>query len=158
VNPTLARIHLRNLERAWDGAEVCRRRRAEVVAAAPVISVGVYNLIDLRGDQAHDIDYYAWEASRIIKIAGKVIAAGLRGKEDVVDALQRLRESAPQLEAFRNAVTHVEDNRTADDVGGGVRIRLDGGVEYLVDPRHEQHDLLGELVRTATAALSTLAA
>jgi len=94
VTPTLARIHLKNLARAWDGAEICRSRRAEVVASAPVITAGAYDMIDLRGDQAHDIDYYAWEASRIIKIAGKTVAAGLRGKDEVVAALGDWCESA----------------------------------------------------------------
>ena len=57
-------------------------------------------------------------------------------------------------------VTHVADNRGADDViyfGEAVRLRPGGGVEYLVDPRYEHHDALGRLVDAVEAALLTLA-
>jgi hypothetical protein len=68
---------------------------------------------------------------------------------------------APLLEEFRNQVTHVEDNRGADDIvyfGDAVRLLPSGRVEYVVDPRYRQHALLARLVVATEAALLTLAA
>ena len=75
-------------------------------------------------------------------------------------AQEALREEAPLLEAFRDQVTHVEDNRGADDIvyfGDAVRLLAGGRVQYVVDPRHRLHHLLADLVAAAEAALLTLA-
>lgn len=162
MNRELAGQHLWNLRRAWSGANLCRQRLADANESAPVIDLGGDRppIKDLRGRMAHDVDYYAWEAVRIIKIATKVVGAGLRGKVEVDRALADLRREAPHLETFRHQVTHVEDNRGADDVvyfGEAVRLRPGGRVEYLVDPRYRQHDLLATLVRATETALLTLA-
>lgn len=72
------------------------------------------------------------------QIVDKVIKARLRGHGDVARARDDLRAEAPLLEEFRNQVTHVEDNRGADDVvyfGDAVRLLPGGRVEYVVDPR-----------------------
>ena len=160
MNVELAGHHLWNLRRAWAGANLCRSRLVEADAAAPILDLGSIQVTDLRGHAGHDVDYYAWEVVRILKIADKIVRAGLRGRTDVERAQEALREEAPLLEAFRNQVTHVEDNRGADDIiyfGDAVRLLAGGRVQYVVDPRHRLHDLLGDLVAAAEAALLSLA-
>ena len=141
MNATLAGTLIWSLDRAWRGANLCRDRLAQ-------------------DNTSHDVDYYAWEAVRIMKIAGKVVSSGLRGSPAIVDALAALDMEAPGLKAFRDAVTHVEDNRGADDIvyfAQAVRLRPNGGVEYVVDSRYRTHDLLAEVVRATAVALKTLA-
>lgn len=152
----LAGRHLWNLRRAWSGANLCRDRLAEINDSAPVIA----GVKDLRGLPNHDVDYYAWECVRLVKIAEKVVASGLRGRDEVRQALEALRAEAPKLESFRNEVTHVEDNRGADNVlyfGVAVRL-LPAGVEYAVDPRYQHHDRLRDLFFAVEKSLLTLAA
>lgn len=99
----------------------------------------------------HDVSYYAWEAVKIVNIARKV-----RGDRRVQAALDAIEERAPRLSDFRNAITHPEDNRTADDIlFGAAAVRLQAGLrpEYVVDPRFELHDALEALVSTAETAL-----
>ncbi len=144
------------------GANLCRDRLAQTRESAPVIDLGDGRpaIKDLRGTASHDIDYYAWEAVRIIMIARKVVKAGLRGAAAVELALAAVDREAPHLKTFRDQVTHVEDNRGADDVvyfTEAVRLRPGGGVEYVVDPRYRHHDVLGALVEAAETALLTLA-
>lgn len=160
MNAEVATQLLWNLRRAWAGANLCRDSLGAAADAAPVIDLGSIQIKDLRGHASHDVDYYAWESVRILKIADKVIRAGLRNSANVERARDALRAEAPLLETFRNEVTHVEDNRGADNItyfGEAVRLLPGGSVEYVVDPRYHQHDLLGELVAAAEAALSSLA-
>lgn len=161
MNVELAGHHLWNIRRAWKGANLCRDRLIACEKAAPVIEVGEHQIRDLRGHAGHDVDYYAWESVRILKIANKVVGAGLRGASEVDRAREALRNEAPLLESFRDQVTHVEDNRGADDItyfADAVRLLPGGRVEYVVEPRYRKHDLLGSLVAAAEAALLTLAA
>jgi len=84
----------------------------------------------------------------------------LRGHAEIERARDALRAEAPLLETFRDQVTHVEDNRGADDItyfGDAVRLLPGGRVEYVVDPRYSQHDRLGEVGAAAEAAVSSLA-
>lgn len=159
MTPLLAGHLISHVRRAWAGAELCRARTNDRVEAAPRVGVldGI-ELADLRGQPSHDIDYYAWEAVRIVNIAEKVLSAGL-GRTTVAAALTRLNEEAPLLEGFRHAVTHPEDNRSADDVmyaGAAVRLRPGGRADLVLDPRFQTHDLLGELVEAVEAALLPL--
>lgn len=60
------------------------------------------------------------------------------------------------MKDFRNAVTHPEDNRTADDVlfiGAAMRLRPGMQAEYVIDPRRGLHDALEDLVAAAEVAL-----
>lgn len=161
MNVELAGHHLWNLRRAWAGANLCRDRLAAIEEAAPVIDLGTLGpMKDLRGQLGHDVDYYAWEGVRILKISEKVTKAGLRGSEAVKAARDDLDTEVPGLLAFRDQVTHVEDNRGADDIayfGDAVRLRPGGRIDYVLDPRHRLHDLLGALVAASEAALLTLA-
>lgn len=103
----------------------------------------------------HDVSYYAWEAVKIMNIARKV-----RGDHRVQAALDAINESAPGLSDFRDAITHPEDNRTADNVlFAAAAVRLQPGLqpEYVVDPRYELHDALEALVSAAEASLLAIA-
>jgi hypothetical protein len=160
MDAQLAGIHLWNLRRAWAGANLCRDRLQAAHDAAPTIDLGETQVKDLRGNAAHDVDYYAWEGVRIMKISEKVTSAGLRGGPEVDHARAELEAEAPRLRRFRDSVTHVEDNRDADDVvyfGEAVRLHPGGRVEYVFDPRYRQHDLLGAVVNATESALLTLA-
>lgn len=152
----LAGHRLWQLRRARRGAALSRRRLLEALDAAPVITQSAMGPVkDLTGTKAwtveHDLSYYAWEAVKILNIARKV-----RGDHRVQAALDIVAEGSPELENLRNAVTHPEDNRTADDVlfaGAAVRMRPGTRPEYLVDPRHGLHDALENLVAAAEVAL-----
>lgn len=58
---------------------------------------------------------------------------------------------------FRNAVTHPEDNRTADDLlfaGAAMRLRPGMQPEYVIDPRYGLHDAIEDLVAAAEVPCS----
>jgi hypothetical protein len=173
VNRELAGHLLWHLHRAWSGACLCRRR---LLGPAAMANVGE-PIIDLRGRpdhplhlhteqdlddrHDHDVDYYAWEAVRIVSIAERVSAAAVKGHLHVIAALEHLRCEAPKLEAFRNAATYPDDCETAGDdvvpLQSALRLRRGGRIEYYVDPRYEHHDALRQLVFATRGALSDLA-
>jgi hypothetical protein len=68
MNVELAGHHLWNIRRAWEGANLCRDRLITREKAAPVIEVGELQIRDLRGHAGHDVDYYAWESVRVLKM------------------------------------------------------------------------------------------
>ncbi len=160
VNSQLAAHHLRSLRRAWAGANLCRERLDAAADGAPVLThASGVAVRDMRSQAGHDVDYYAWECVRIIKLAETAIKAGLRGGADVNEALTELRVQAPLLKDFRDSITHPESNRGADDIvyfGEAVRLPPGGHVEYVVDPRHETHEALDRLFAATEAALLTL--
>lgn len=154
-----ARRHYSNLHRAVDGSELCRQRLADDTAASVRDIGGGIKIHDLVGYAAHDIDYYAWEATRIVNTGRQAIKDGIPNADRVQAALDRLEAVAPGLRKFRNAVTHPEDNKGADDItyfGTAVRLLPNGRVEYVIDPRHEHHDALTVLADAIRAALLPL--
>ena len=152
----LAGHRLWQLRRARRGAALSRRRLLQALDAAPVITQSLMGPVkDLTGTNAwtveHDLSYYAWEAVKILNIARKV-----RGDHRVQAALDIVAERSPELEGFRNAVTHPEDNRTADDLlfaGAALRLRPGMQTEYVIDPRYGLHDAIEDLVAAAEVAL-----
>lgn len=160
VTPELAGRLLFGLHRAWQGAELCRHRLEDSHRSAPFVADDSVPIKDFRGYGGHEVDYYAWEAERIIRIALKAVKAGLHGRAEVEEALDELVREAPLLREFRDAITHPEDNRTADDIvyfTDAVRLRPGGGVEYVLDPRWRTHDALERLAAATRDALLTLA-
>lgn len=154
-----ARRHYSNLHRAFDGAELCRQRLADDTAGSVRDIGGGIKIHDLVGYAAHDVDYYAWEATRIFNTGRQAITDGLQNPGSVQQALDRLEAVVTGLRKFRNAVTHSEDNRGADDItyfGTAVRLLSNGCVEYVIDPRHEHHDALIALANAIKAALLPL--
>ncbi len=160
MTPELAGRHLWHLRDAWEGACLCRSRILGAVGAAPSLGPSTFGpIIDLTAvDTRHDHRYYAWEAIRVMKIAGKVARSGL-ATSDIDGAVAQLYEAAPSLKSFRDSTTHPEDNRRADDVSYGssaVRTLAGGSVEYLLDTRGRTHEELGRLVAITEAALGSL--
>lgn len=153
----LAGHRLWQLRRARRGAALSRRRVLDALEAAPVITQSLLGPVrDLTGTNAwtleHDLSYYAGEVVKILSLAGKV-----RGDHRVQAALDVVEEQAPELKAFRNAVTHPEDNRTADDVlfvGAAMRLRPGMQAEYVIDPRSGLHDAFEDLVAAWGKGLS----
>jgi hypothetical protein len=156
----LAGHRLWQLRRARRGAALSRRRLLDALDAAPIVTESAMGPVR---DQTwlhawtieHDVSYYAWEAVKIVNIARKV-----RGDHRVQAALDAIEESAPGLSDFRDAITHPEDNRTADDVlFAAAAMRLQPGLqpEYIVDPRYGLHDALEALVSAAEASLLAIA-
>ena len=156
----LAGQRLWQLRRARRGAALSRRRLLDTLDAAPIITQSALGPVrDQTWPNAwtveHDVSYYAWEAVKILNIARKV-----RGDHRVQAALDAVEESAPALRDFRDAMTHPEDNRTADDIlFAAAAMRMQPGLrpEYVVDPRYGLHDALEALVSVAEVALLAIA-
>lgn len=152
----LAGHRLWQLRRARRGAALSRRRVLQALDAATVITQshgpGERPHRDQRMDGGARLSYCAWEMVKILNIARKV-----RGDHRVQAALDIVAERSPELEGFRNAVTHPEDNRTADDLlfgGAAMRLRRPGmQPEYVIDPRYGLHDPVEDLVAAAEVAL-----
>lgn len=98
----------------------------------------------MRTSAATGSQHYAWECVRIIKIATKVVRAGLNRKADVEATLEALRREAPRLAVPPRSTQ-------------AVLLRPGGRIEHVVDPRCERHDRVGALVAATHAALLTLA-
>ena len=109
VNVELAGHHLSGICAARGPAQAFAVADSPKLRPPPPSLTSEASRHSLRGRAGHDVDYYAWEVVRILKIADKVVRAGLRGRTDVERAQGALREEAPLLESFRNQVTHVED-------------------------------------------------
>lgn len=89
MNSQLAGTHLWNLRRGWAGANLCRDRLMATAENAPRLIDGASIPVkDLRDQHGHDVDYYSWEAVRILNIAAKVVTAGLRGMSQVQQAIE----------------------------------------------------------------------
>jgi hypothetical protein len=106
-------------------------------------------VIDLRGDTGSDLDYYVYELARLQDLAKEIINA-FGAPEVVVDALASFEAAIPALRRIRNPVTHPSDDNRLDAVAwfdSVVKLRPNGEVEYLVDPRYEHHHAALELCR-----------
>ena len=83
----------------------------------------------------HDVDYFVWETNRLILLATKVSDdPDFAEIESFIDAVKL---AAPELRSMRNAVTHPEDNKGADDIlyeGLALRVMPDGTSDFVVDP------------------------
>jgi hypothetical protein len=74
MNRELAGHHLRNVRRAWAGANLCRGRLNAAHREAPTL--GDTEVKVLQGQPTHDVDYYAWESVRILNIANRSLRQG----------------------------------------------------------------------------------
>lgn len=149
MTPELAGRRLYLLRRAFDGATLCLSRHVDAIEGREVIG-GARNLI---GYRAHDVDYYAWEAVRIWKIASKTSKAV--ADESIIDALSHLDLVTPGLKDYRDAATHPEDNRGNDDLvlaSGAYRIHPGGRAEKVLDPTHA-HEALRRLFSATETVL-----
>lgn len=64
-------------------------------------------MVDHRGAFTNDLDYWAFEAVRIERVATVVLSS--TDNEELQESLDRHRQTSPGLREFRNFVTHRED-------------------------------------------------
>lgn len=109
--------------------------------------------MNLTGVPSNDLDYYAYELGRLQDAAREMLKV-FDNPQSVISALTAFEVAVPGLRSARNPLTHASDDARLDDVGwfsALVRLRPDGDVEYLVDPRYGHHDaaetLAEELLR-----------
>lgn len=96
----------------------------------------------MRGDAGNDIDYYVYELARLQDLAREVVRT-FGDPPRVVEALAAFEAAIPALRKIRNPLTHPSDDKRLDEVAcfdAVVKLQPGGEVEYLVDPRYEQHD------------------
>lgn len=139
---TAASRFLNALRRTGEGLDLQRQRILDRASAAPELLPGdPISPILLTGPD-NDLDYYIFELGRldglgvsIIKVFGK--------PDDLINAQTDFRVTIPALKKIRNALTHPNDDDRLDDYvtfSAGVRLRRDGKVDYLVDPRYHHHE------------------
>jgi hypothetical protein len=135
---------LNALWRISPGLEQQRRRILDRAANAPrLLPDSQFPVIDLTGDPGNDLDYYIYELARLQDI-GKAIIRVFGQPQELVDAQARFEAGIPNLRVIRNPLTHPNDNDELDEVAwfsSAVKLKPDGSVEELVDPRYEQHEV-----------------
>jgi hypothetical protein len=135
---------LNALRRIGAGLEQQRDRVLDRAARAPRLLPGSeYEVIDLTGDIGNDLDYYVYELGRLRAVGDSIIKVFGRPPE-LVDARATFDAGFPDLRQIRDPLTHPNDNNELDDVAwfsSVVKLKSDGSVEDLVDPRYEQHDV-----------------
>lgn len=92
-------------------------------------------------DPRHDLDFYVLAVDRLVSCANK--AATNCGVAAASAAKARFDEAVPGLREWRNQYGHPDRPGSHGWVTYGeaiMRLLPDGGVEYLVDPRHEHHE------------------
>lgn len=132
------------LRRTSAGLEQQRQRVLDRAASAPrLLPDSQFPVIDLTGDLGNDLDYYIYELARLQDI-GKSIIKVFGQPRELVDAQAEFEAGIPNLRMIRNPLTHPNDNDDLDDVAwfsSAVKLKPDGSVEELVDPRYEQHEV-----------------
>lgn len=92
-------------------------------------------------DPRHDLDFYVLAVDRLVSCANE--AAANCGVAAASAAKVRFEEAVPGLRHWRNQYGHPDPPGSHGWVTYGeaiMRLLPDGGVEYLVDPRHEHHE------------------
>jgi len=95
----------------------------------------------MTGLPVNDLDYYIYELSRLQDAAREMIKV-FDHPAEIVAALAAFDAAVPSLRAARNPLTHASDDARLDDVdwfSALVRLKPNGSVEYLVDPRFQDH-------------------
>jgi hypothetical protein len=124
------------------GVELQRARILDARDSAPRLPAGDLVVRDLRGLNPNDLDYYIYELGRL-QDAAREVSEIFDKPGEITDALAAFDAAVPNLRAARNPLTHASDDDRLDDVAwfeSLVRMLPGGRVEYLVDPRDEQHD------------------
>jgi hypothetical protein len=137
------------------GLRMQRDRIAEHERTAPRFLEGEpTEITDLTGTPPQDLDYYVMELGRLQELA-KTAKKKFSDSTEVRDALAAFDEAIPHLRLARNIVTHPQDPRYADTANftSFVRLEPDGGVTYLVDPLHADHDAAEALAADLMAFL-----
>lgn len=140
------------------GARLEKDRLHDMTASAPRLLEGTqHEIVNLTSLPDNDLDYYIYELGRLQDAARGIIKV-FDSPPEVVDALATFNAAVPNLRAARNPLTHASNDARLDDVAwlsALVRLRSNGSVDYLVDPRAQHHDAAETL---AAALLSYLRA
>lgn len=137
------------LGRISGGLERQRQRILGHAANAPrLLADSKTPVIDLTVVPGNDLDYYIYELARlravgesIIKVFGHRVSGH---PPELVDAQKRFDQGIPNLKTIRDPLTHPNDTDELDEVAwfsSVVKLKPDGTVETLVDPRYHQHDI-----------------
>ncbi len=129
--------------RIQQGFRLQQQRIIGHVASVPRLLEGTpHEVRDLTGVPVNDLDYYAYELGRLRAATVEAVKA-FNHPPELVAALGAFDKAVPKLREIRNPLTHPGDDPRLDDVGSFsalVRLRPRGGVDFLVDPRHDHHD------------------
>lgn len=132
------------LRRISAGLDQQRSRIVDRAANAPRLLPGSqYEVVDLTGDTGNDLDYYIYELARLQDI-GKSIIKVFGQPQCLVATQTDFESSIPNLRAIRDPLTHPNDNDKLDEVAwfsSAVKLKPDGTVEELVDPRYRHHEV-----------------
>ena len=135
---------LNALRRTSAGLEQQRQRVLDRAASAPRLPLdSQFPVIDLTGDPGNDLDYYIYELARLQDIGKSIIKVFGQARE-LVEAQAKFEAGIPNLRVIRNPLTHPNDNDELDEVAwfsSAVKLKPDGSVETLVDPRYLQHEV-----------------
>ncbi len=134
---------LRALRRTVVGLERQRGRIVDFADGSPRFAVGDLDVADLGTDPGNDLDYYIYELGRL-KAVGQSATKVFGQPQDLVEAAKTFDSGIPGFRDIRNPLTHPNDNDELDEVAwfsAVVKLKPGGGVEYLVDPRYQHHDI-----------------
>jgi len=141
------------VERIIKGARLQRDRLAQrdTEKTRPLLpySAESRQIIDLTGEDGHDLDYYVYELGRLQDAAREIIKR-FHEPDDVVAALDTFDQAIPYLREARNPLTHPSDDSRLDNVafvGAVMKLGPNGSVQYLVDPRHRHHEAAEALAK-----------
>lgn len=163
---TSAGRFLTALRRIGAGLAQQQQRILDRAAIAPrLLPKSQFPVINLTGDLGNDLDYYIYELARLQDVGKSIIKVFGQPKE-LVDAQTAFDAGIRKLRVIRNPITHPSDNDELEEVAwfsSAVKLKPDGRVEQLVDPRYDQHDVamayhsaltsyLGARVQAAIAA------
>ena len=108
-------------------------------------------------DPRYDLDFYVLAVDRLVSCANR--AATNCGVAGASEAKARFDEAVPGLREWRNQFGHPDRPGSHGWVTYGeaiMHLLPDGGVEYLVDPRHEHHEAAERLYAELAALLGPL--
>lgn len=147
---------LNGLRRVSAGLELQRDRILASAESAPKLLAGTrYEVTDLTTTPDNDLDFYAYELGRLQDIARTMIKKFDKPVE-LTAALEAFETAIPNLRKARNPLTHIDGRPRLDNVSwfsALVELGPNGSVEYLIDPRYQQHDAARRLAATLTGYL-----
>lgn len=105
------------------------------------------------------MDYYVYELGRLRDLVKTEALVVFNEPPELAAALAKFERAIPHLQRIRNSLTHFDDtdrlNRLATFVAA-VDLEPDGGVTYLVDPRHAHHQAALNLSEALVSYLCSL--
>ena len=138
------------------GLRLQRTRILDAAAEAPRLLEGTpHEVVNLTDAPDCDLTYYVYELARLQDLARTTIRI-FEDPPEIVTALATFDGAIPHLRKARNPLTHQGGDGRLDNVAwftALVELGPMGSVEYLVDPRHEQHQAAEDLAAVLLAYL-----